>query len=232
MTRVTRQPRRTGRRTGRRSGESGTREAIIEAARHQFAGHGYDKATIRGIAAEARVDPALVHHYYGTKERLFTTAMRLPVVPSEMLAAVLGAGQAGQATGAGEATVPAAGPPERAEIGARMVRVAVGMWDSEEVQASFLGLLRSALTNEKAAAMLSEFVASTIIATIAGAAGGPADGGPEARFRASLAGSQMVGLAVARYVLKLEPVASAGPDELAAAVGPTLQRYLTGDLGT
>lgn len=204
------------RRTGRRSGESGTREAILEAARQQFASRGYDKATIRGIAAGAGVDPALVHHYYGSKERLFTAAMRLPVIPSEVLQSVIGAPR---------------GPRGGAGLGERLVRTAVGVWDSEGVRAPFVGLLRSALTNENAAAMLREFVTSTIIGTVAGAAPGRDGHGSDARYRASLAASQMVGLAVTRYVLKLEPVASATPDELAAAVGPALQRYLTGDLG-
>jgi AcrR family transcriptional regulator len=202
------------RRTGRRSGASRAPEAILEAARRQFAEHGYDKATIRAIAADAWVDPALVHHYYGTKERLFTAAMRLPVVPSEMIASAIGT-------------------PGEGGIGEHMVRTAVGVWDSDEVQASFLGLLRSALTNDKAATMLREFITSTIIGTIAGAADSPgrAGGGHDARYRASLAASQMVGLAVARYVLKLDEVATASADELAAAIGPTLQRYLAGDVG-
>ena len=91
-------------RGGRRAGDSGTREAILDAARRQFADHGYDGLTIRGIAADAAVDPALVHHFYGTKERLFAAAMRLPVVPSEVLTAAFaevaagqGGGQAGRA---------------------------------------------------------------------------------------------------------------------------------------
>lgn len=208
------------RHTGRRSGDSGTRAAILEAAREQFASRGYDKATIRGIAAGAAVDPALVHHYYGNKERLFTAAMRLPVVPSEVI---------------GQMIRPAgvADPAGRADLGARLVRAAIGVWDSDAVRAPFLGMLRSALTNENAAAMLREFVASTIIGTVAGAALPPERDahGKDARYRASLAASQMVGLAVTRYVLELEPVASATADELAAAIGPTLQRYLAGDLG-
>ena len=76
-------PGRAGRR--RRAGDSGTSEAILEAARAQFAEHGYRGATIRAIAATAGVDPALVHHFYGTKEALFAAAMRLPVVPSQVL---------------------------------------------------------------------------------------------------------------------------------------------------
>src|SRR5215475_9583491 len=77
--------------TGRRSGDSGTREAILFAARHRFGEVGYDAASIRAIAADAGVDPALVHHFFGTKERLFAAAMELPVVPSEVVAAALAA---------------------------------------------------------------------------------------------------------------------------------------------
>ena len=213
------------RRTGRRSGDSGTREAILDAARDEFASHGYDKATIRGIAAGAAVDPALVHHYYGNKERLFTAAMRFPVIPSEVISQMIRpAGPGGNEPS----------PAGAAGLGERLVRTAVGMWDSEEVRAPLLGMLRSALTNENAAVMLREFITSTIIGTVAGAALAPERGtqGKDARYRASLAASQMVGLAVSRYIFKLEPVASATADELAAAIGPTLERYLTGDLGT
>ena len=81
-------------RTGRRGGDSGTREAILDAARKRFAAHGYDGATIRRIAADAGVDPALVHHFFGTKERLFAAAVRLPVVPGELISSALAAGAA------------------------------------------------------------------------------------------------------------------------------------------
>jgi AcrR family transcriptional regulator len=220
---------RPSRHTGRRAGESGTREAILDAARQQFADRGYDRATIRGIAAAAGVDPALVHHYYGSKEQLFAAAMRLPVVPSQMIGSILSAPAAG-----GEEDPQAADGAGAEQPGPRMVRAAVEVWDSKEVHASFVGLLRSALTNENAAAMLREFVASTVIGTVAGSAAAPGGGeaGNDARYRASLAASQMVGLAVMRYVLKLDPIVSASAGELAAAVGPSVQRYLTGDIGT
>ncbi len=94
MTQRARQPgtrpaTRRGARTGRRAGDSGTREAILQAARAQFAERGYDGATIRAIAAAAAVDPALVHHFYGSKESLFAAAMQLPVIPSEVISAVM-----------------------------------------------------------------------------------------------------------------------------------------------
>jgi AcrR family transcriptional regulator len=199
-------------RTGRRAGESGTREAILESARGQFAERGYDGATIRAIAAAAGVDPALVHHFYGTKERLFAAAMRLPVIPSEAIGAAF-----------------AEGVPPGVSVGEHLVRSALATWESADVRDAFRALLRSALTSEQAAAMLREFLAEAILRPVASVA---ADTDPERTpFRASLVATQMLGLALMRYVLRLGPVAAAGPDELAAAIGPTIDRYLTRDLG-
>ena len=197
-------------RTGRRAGDSGTREAILEAAREQFAERGYEGGTIRAIAGAAGVDPALVHHFYGTKERLFAAAMRLPFAPSEVITAALAERPAGQ---------PA---------GAYLVRTALALWDSPGVRDAFVGILRSALTSEQAAAMLREFVSQAILAPVASLADG-AD--PEQiPFRTGLVGSHMLGLALARYVLQLPPMATADADALAAAIGPTIERYLTGDI--
>jgi AcrR family transcriptional regulator len=224
------------RRSGRRAGESGTREAILAAARAQFADRGYDGATIRAIAAAAAVDPALVHHFYGSKEQLFAAAMRLPVVPSEVVTAAL----------APDSRDPAVSP------GVHIVRTVLGVWEREDVRGPFLGLLRSAVTSERAAGMLREFITEAILGPIAAAAaGGPGGaarpGAPEGpggpgraaaagaeqappEFRAALAASQMVGLALTRYILALGPIATASADDLAAAVGPTLERYLAGDI--
>jgi AcrR family transcriptional regulator len=203
-----------GARTGRRTGDSGTREAILQAARTQFAERGYDAATIRAIAAGAGVDPALVHHFYGTKERLFAAAMRLPFVPSEVITAALTDGSR----------------PAGVSVGEHLVRTALAVWDSADVRIAFVGILRSALTSEQAATMLREFVSRAILGPVASVAVGT---DPERiPFRAALVGSHMLGLALTRYVVQLGPVAAATPDELAAAVGPTIDRYLTGDLGT
>jgi AcrR family transcriptional regulator len=201
------------RRTGRRAGASGTREAILESARDQFARHGYDRATIRGIAAQAGVDPALVHHFYGTKERLFAAAMELPFVPSEIITAAL----EGASRRPGETT------------GEHMVRSALAVWESPGVRTAFQGLLRSALTSERAAAMVREFVTRAVLGPMAHSAGG--EDPDDMAFRAALIGSQMLGLAMTRYLLQLEPVASALPDDLAGAIGPSIDRYLTGTLG-
>jgi AcrR family transcriptional regulator len=204
--------RRAGRvaRTGRRAGDSGTREAILQAAREQFAERGYEGATIRAIAAAAAVDPALVHHFYGTKERLFAAAMQLPFVPSEAITAAL------------------ADRPTEQPAGAHLVRSALALWDSPGVREAFVGILRSALTSDQASAMLREFVSQAILAPVSSLAAGT---DPEqAPFRASLVGSHMLGLALARYVLQFPPLAAADAEALAAAIGPTIDRYLSGDI--
>ena len=205
----------TARRTGRRGGDSGTRNAILAAARKRFAGLGYDGATIRGIAADAGVDPALVHHFFGTKERLFAAAMRLPVVPGELIGAVLAASGAG------------AGPAGES-LGERLVRGMLGAWDVHEIRDTFLGLLRSAATSEQAMTMLRQFVTDAILGRLSAAArtADPA----QARLRAALIASQVVGLGVTRYLIGLEPLTEASTDELVAAIGPALDRYLAGDL--
>lgn len=201
---------RARRRTGRRPGSSGTREDILRAARQRFADYGYVGATIRGIAADANVGAALVHHFFGTKEQLFAAAMRLPV-PSELLAAAIG-------PGSGRTTE---------DPGERMVRAALAAWGAQEIREAFLGLLRSAVTDDRARRMFREFVTETIISAIAGTIREQA-APEETSYRASLAASQMVGLAVGLYLLELDPLAGASADDLVAAIGPTIQRYLTG----
>ena len=206
-----------GRGLGRRPGESRTREAILEAARKRFGEHGYDAATIRGIARDAGVDPALVHHFYGTKERLFAAAMSLPVVPSEIITVALSAEK------------DRLGAEFSARIGEVLVGTMLRAWDVADIRTAFLGMLRSAATTDQGVVMLRQFVTSTILASLTQVAGLGDDS--EGRFRATLVASQVVGLGFARYVLGLEPLASATTEDLVAAIGPTVQRYLTGDLG-
>jgi AcrR family transcriptional regulator len=194
-------------RTGRRPGVSGTREAILDAARRAFAEHGYQHATIRMVADLAGVDPALVHHYFRYKQDLFIAAVQLPVNPVEQLSAVL------------------AQDPDLA--GRRMVEVFLSIWDHAADRSPLLALVRSAVGDERAAAMLREFITEEVLGQIAHRLGGP-----DARLRATLIGSQIIGLAMARYIVRVEPLASAPPAQLVAAIGPTLQRYLTGDIAS
>ena len=192
-------------RTGRRPGVSGTREAILDAARRAFAEQGYQRATIRGVAELAGVDPALVHHYFGTKQDLFVAAVQLPINPVPQLMAVLGE------------------DPDR--TGERIVEVFLSVWDHAADRSPLLALIRSAVGDERAAAMLREFITEEVLGQLAHRLGSP-----DARLRATLVASQLIGLAMARYIVRVEPLASAPAAELTAAVGPTLQRYLTGDI--
>ena len=192
-------------RTGRRPGESGTQQAILDAARAAFTETGYDGATVRGIAREAGVDPALVHHYFGTKEHLFVAAMQLPIDPAVVIPALLAPGVDG--------------------LGERVVRMFLTVWDSPEANYHFLGLLRSAMTHEKSAAMMREFVTSAIFGRVTAAL--DVD---QPQLRANLVASQLMGVAFARYILRVEPLASTPTDALVPIVAPTLQRYLTGHL--
>jgi AcrR family transcriptional regulator len=189
-------------RTGRRPGESGTREAILDAARAEFAASGYERATIRAIAAAAGVDPALIHHYFGSKEDLFVAAIDAPINPAQAIRSVLGE----SLDGAGE----------------RIVRLFLTIWEESSNRDVLMSVLRGALTNERAAIALREFVQGAILGGLERLLPGP-----DATLRGSLIGSHMMGLALFRYGVRVEPLASASIDEVVALVGPRIQSYLT-----
>lgn len=190
-------------RSGRRPGNQDTKSSILEAARRQFAEKGYDQASIRGIAAGAGVDPALVHHYFGTKEKLFLAVMNAPINPGELIPQAL------------------AGPPEQS--GERLVRLALRVWDSP-AGAAALAMFRSAISNDWTARLLREFVITQILRKAVTEMIVDPD---EAPMRSNLVATQMAGLLMARYLLKLEPLASADPDTIVAAIAPNVQRFLT-----
>lgn len=195
-----------GDRTGRRPGKADTRGEILAAARHEFAARGYGGATIRGIAAAAGVDPALVHHYFGTKRELFVVSLELPFDPLDVVAA------------------GAQGDPRQAAE--RILRKLLAIWGTERGRAMMQSLLRSALTDDAILRVLREFMLETVLSPIV------AELAPDRpQLRASLLASQVMGLAIVRHVAQVEPLASADPDTVLAAVAPTLQRYLTGELG-
>jgi AcrR family transcriptional regulator len=190
---------------GRRPGQSTTRAEILEAARESFAKLGYDGTSLRSVAASAGVDPALVRRFFGTKDALLTAALRVTLTPGERLAEVVG------------------GDPD--QLGEELVDYFLGVWEQPRSREVLLAMIRTASTNAHAARLLRDFFADQVLARLAGV---PDD--EEARLRASLVGSQIVGLAFYRYVLGVEPVASASAATLRATYGPTLQRYLTGAL--
>lgn len=192
-------------RTGRRAGQSGTREAILTAARRLFAERGYDGASLRAIGAEAGVDAALVVHFFGTKANLLTEAVRWPFAPEAAVEQVAAAGRAG----AGEA----------------LARVFVDTWDGLGERNPIITLLRTATTEPAAAALLREFLSRRLLQPLLGRLRSD-----QPDLRADLVISQLVGLAMTRYILRFEPLASAPPDAVVAAVGPALQRNLTGKL--
>jgi AcrR family transcriptional regulator len=193
-------------RSGRRPGKQGTREAILDAAREAFAERGYDGASIRLIAAGAGVDPALVHHYFGTKHQLFLDAMQAPFDPMQVLPQVL----AGGADGVGE----------------RLVRTLLRVVESA-AGGAVAALFRSAVSNELMARMLREFVVRQITRRVIKELDlDPAEG----PVRTTLVFSQIAGLITARYIIKVEPLASLPSEVVVAMVGPTIQRYLTAPL--
>jgi AcrR family transcriptional regulator len=190
---------RSGRGPGRRPGPNATREAILASARDLFAEKGYDGASLRAIARAAGVDPALVHHFYGNKEGVFVAAMRFPIDPSEVLPRILGA--------------------RRDKLGETMVRTFLEIWGDEERRAPILAMLRSAMTNEQIAVMMREFVSSALFGRA-----GEMHQIPVLRINAAV--GQMIGMALLRYVIKVEPIASATDDELVELLAPAIQRYL------
>lgn len=190
------------RRTGRRPGPSGTREAIAEAARLRFAELGYDRTTIRGIAEDAGVDPALVVHFFGSKQELFLSVMDFPFEPETVMPDLL------------------AGP--RSEAGVRLARFAVGVLEDPHSRSAITGILRAAASEPQAARMVRDLVAGRIVTAISASLAVE-----DALLRANLVASQIVGLTMARYVIRVEPLASLDPEALVDAIAPNLQRYLT-----
>jgi AcrR family transcriptional regulator len=188
-------------RTGRRPGTPDTRDAILAVARRRFATRGYDATSLRGIATEAKVDPALVIHYFGTKEGLFVAATGLPGGLSELFGN------------------PAAIPLH--DYVQALVRGYLQVVDSDKSRNAILALVRSAVSNDKAAAMMREFLTAELLPVIA-----RLTGHPDAQLRASLVAAQLIGIATLRHVTRIEPLVKASPDEIVALVTPAIEQYL------
>ncbi|GLZ50253.1 TetR family transcriptional regulator [Actinomycetospora sp. NBRC 106375] len=192
----------TAGRRGRRPGDSQTRTAILEAARVRFAHDGFRAATVRAIAADAGVDPALVMHYFGTKQGLFVAAMEFPLDPAQIVPRIVGPGIDG--------------------LGERLVRFLLGLVDELGEANPMLALVRSAVGHPDAARMMREFLGEAILDRVAAAV--DAD---RPRLRADLCASQIVGILMARQVLALPELAAADREILIQVYGRTIQRYLT-----
>jgi AcrR family transcriptional regulator len=194
-------------RPGRRPGTNETREAILAAARDAFAARGYEKATIRGIARQAGVDPALVHHFYGPKTEVFKAAV------SDVLAPI---------ANALEAAAPGDDPGATAE---RLGSALSSIWEREPTRGALLGALRSAVTSDTAAELLRGIVQEKAVAVVASTTGQP-----DAELRANLIGATMIGVAVARHVLGVQPIASLDVDEMDALLAGVVRHYLSDQL--
>ena len=200
------EPAQAGRERGRPPGRTNTRQAVLDAARRVFAEHGYQQASLRAIAAEAGVDAGMVRHFFGDKAGLFRAALELPFDPGAALPLLLAPGVDG--------------------LGERVVRFFLSVWEEPAARGPFLAIVRSVSGHEEAATMFREFITEQVLLRLAAALDRP-----NARLRAALVGSQLIGMVMVRYVVRVEPLASASVDEVVAAVAPTVQRYLTGDLG-
>ncbi len=193
-------------RTGRRPGNPDTRQAILDAARGTFAESGFDGTSIRRIAAAAGVDPALVHHYFGTKNDLFLATIEMPIDLPRILTGIAAQGVDG--------------------VGFRLVSMMLTVWESPTGTA-LAAWLRTALTDQARSRMIREFIQSTVAVPFTTALGIPPQ---ERTVRAGLVMTQVLGVVIGRYLLYLEPVVSLTTAQLITSVGGTVQRYLTGPL--
>jgi AcrR family transcriptional regulator len=192
-------------RPGRPPGTSDTRERILASARELFARNGIDKTSIRAVATDAGVDPALVHHYFGTKQQLFAAAIHIPIDPMEII-----------------------GPMRETpvdEIGYKLPSILLPLWDSE-IGKGFIATLRSLLAGSDVS-LIRSFLQEVIAVEVGSRVDNPPGSG---RIRIQFVASQLVGVAMARYILELEPFKSLPAQQVAETIAPNLQRYLTGEL--
>ncbi|NTY60747.1 TetR family transcriptional regulator [Mycolicibacterium sphagni] len=190
-------------RRGRRQGEPVSRDVVLRAAKREFAKHGYEKTTLRAIADDARVDPSMVLYLFGSKAELFRESMKLVLDPTLFTAQL--------ATGDDD------------DLGYRIVRAYLGIWEQPETAASMVSMLQSATSNSDAHEAFREFLHSYVMTAVTEALGG-AD---EARLRAMLAATSLVGTAMLRYVMRVPPLSTLGVEQVVTLIGPTVHRYLT-----
>jgi AcrR family transcriptional regulator len=187
---------------GRRPGGPDTRGEILRAARESFAGKGFTATSLRAVAREAGVDAALVHHYFDSKDELFIESMALPIDPRQVAAHVLD------------------GPRE--ELGRRIITVFLGVWESPDGQQRMKAILRSVVSNDDVARVMREGISQLIIQPVAQALDVP-----DAQLRVSLVATQLIGIALTRYLIELDPIASSSVPELIDRMAPALQHVLT-----
>lgn len=191
---------------GRRRGNQDTRGEILAAARRAFADHGFAGTSVRRVAALADVDPALIHHYFGSKRQLFLATVDIPVDVPALIEGVAAEGLPG--------------------MGERLIRAIVTVWESP-LQAALVSAMRTALADPDLAVQLRDFLSLEVIQQMLA----DVDLLPnEAERRAGLVASQVLGLLMGRYVLQLPAVANQSTEQICRSVGATLQHYLNGDI--
>ncbi|HEX3548272.1 MAG TPA: TetR family transcriptional regulator [Mycobacterium sp.] len=194
----------TTKRRGRRAGVPVSRDVVLAAAKKRFATEGYEKTTLRAIAHDAHVDPSMVLYLFGSKANLFRESLRLVIDPEVLVAAMT--------DGDGD-------------VGSRMARAYLGIWAQPDAAASLRAMLQSATSNPDAYQAARDFMQSYVLAAVSEVIGG----GEEARLRAMLAASQLVGTAILRHVIEVPPLATLSVDEVVTLIAPTVTRYLTAD---
>jgi AcrR family transcriptional regulator len=200
-------PAKTTKRRGRRQGEPVSRDVVLSAAKQRFATAGYEKTTLRAIAQDAHVDPSMVLYLFGSKEELFRESLRLILDPDVLVAALTGEAD------------------DDPDIGTRMVRTYLRIWEAPDTAASMRAMLQSATSNSDAHEAFRDFMQNYVLTAVSGVLGG----GEQARLRAMLAASQLVGVAILRYVMQVAPLTTLSGDEIERLIAPTLTRYLTAD---
>jgi AcrR family transcriptional regulator len=182
-----------------------SRDAVLSAAKQRFATEGYEKTTLRAIAQDAHVDPSMVLYLFGSKANLFRESLRLILDPDVLVAALTGA------------------TDDHPDIGTRMVRTYLRIWETPDTAASMRAMLQSATSNSDAHDAFRSFMQNYVLTAVSEVLGG----GEQARLRAMLAASQLVGTALLRYIIQVPPLATLSPDEVVRLIAPTVTRYLT-----
>jgi AcrR family transcriptional regulator len=200
-------PAKTTSRRGRRQGEPVSRDAVLSAAKQRFATEGYEKTTLRAIAKDAHVHPSMVLYLFGSKEELFRESLRLILDPEVLVAAMTGVDD------------------DEPDIGTRMVRMYLRIWETPDTAASMRAMLQSATSNTDANDAFRGFMQNYVLTAVSGVLGG----GEQARLRAMLAASNLVGTAMLRYIIQVPPLATLSADEVVTLIAPTVTRYLTAD---
>lgn len=182
-----------------------SRDAVLAAAKQRFATEGYERTTLRAIAADAHVDPSMVLYLFGSKEELFRESLRLIIDPDLLVAALTGAGD------------------DDPDIGTRMVRTYLHIWETPDTAASMRAMLHSATSNADAQEAFRGFMQDYVLTAVSEVLGG----GEHARLRAMLAASSLVGTAMLRYIMQVPPLATLPADDVVRLIAPTVTRYLT-----